>query len=89
MQSTLESDPAGITPLPAGCCTPLRAGQAPGQLVLLQGLLLGSGQSVLQAACSRNGNHTPSQSPFIWNAALKCPQFLHRTIFIDSSISKK
>lgn len=44
--------------------TSLRAGQAPGQLVLLQGLPLGNGPSVLQAEHSRNGKHTPSRSPF-------------------------
>lgn len=89
MQPTIETGPGGITPLPDGCCTSLRAGQVPGQLVLLQGLPLGSGQSVLQAACSRNGNHTHSQFPFTSNAVLKCPYFLYNTIVSVSSIKKK
>lgn len=35
MQPTIETDPGGITRLPSGCCTSLRAGQAPEQLVFL------------------------------------------------------
>lgn len=74
MQTTIETDPGGITPLPAGCCTALRARQAPGAGP-------SSGAAAGKWAVSPAGSTQQDwESHFIsvplHLEALKCPYFL-------------
>lgn len=71
--------PRSIAPSPADGVDPRARGRCriAGPL---SGSPVGTGQSILQAARSGNGNHSPSCPLFTWHAALECPHFLHTII---------